>query len=118
MKLEEFVEDGTVVIRAEVPGIDPDKDVDITVENGMLHLSATREEHSEEEVAAAEHAEILRALLSRDADAAAALVVEHIRGTRARLAHSLSGDRKGLAARGVSIVGAGGATGAANDRGR
>ncbi|HET7762889.1 MAG TPA: Hsp20/alpha crystallin family protein [Phycicoccus sp.] len=49
MKLEEFVEDDTVVIRAELPGIDPDEDVDITVEDGMLHLTATREEHSEEE---------------------------------------------------------------------
>ena len=49
MKVEEFVEDGTYVIRAEIPGIDPDKDVDITVADGILHLTATREERSEEE---------------------------------------------------------------------
>jgi DNA-binding GntR family transcriptional regulator len=92
------------------------------VEGIMTRLARTRwleaRTASAGEQAAAEHAEILRALLSRDADAAAALIVEHIRGTSARLAHSLSGDRKGLAARGVSIVGAGGATGVANDRGR
>ena len=49
MKVEEFVEDGTVVIRAELPGIDPDQDVDITVADGILHVTATREERSEEE---------------------------------------------------------------------
>jgi HSP20 family protein len=49
MKVEEFVEDGTCVIRAELPGIDPDKDVDLTVADGVLHLTATREERSEEE---------------------------------------------------------------------
>jgi HSP20 family protein len=50
MKVEEFLEDGTVVIRAELPGIDPEKDVDITVADGILHLEATREERSEEEL--------------------------------------------------------------------
>lgn len=49
IKVEEFVEDGTVVIRAELPGIDPDEDVDITVADGVLHVVATREERSEEE---------------------------------------------------------------------
>ena len=49
MKVEEFVEDGTVVIRAELPGIDPDEDVDITVADGILHVTATREERSEED---------------------------------------------------------------------
>ena len=49
MKVEEFVEDGTCVIRAELPGIDPETDVDITVADGVLHLTATREERSEEE---------------------------------------------------------------------
>ena len=49
MKVEEFVEDGAYVIRAELPGIDPEKDVDITVADGLLHLTATREERSEEE---------------------------------------------------------------------
>ncbi len=49
MKVEEFIEDDTIVIRAELPGIDPDKDVDITVADGILRLMATREERSEEE---------------------------------------------------------------------
>ncbi|WP_206062772.1 Hsp20/alpha crystallin family protein [Nocardioides piscis] len=48
MRLEEFVEDDTCVIRAELPGIDPEKDVEISVADGILHLRAEREERSEE----------------------------------------------------------------------
>jgi HSP20 family protein len=48
LHLEEFVENGTCVIRAELPGIDPDKDVDVTVDSGMLVITAHREERTEE----------------------------------------------------------------------
>lgn len=48
MRLEEFVEDDTCVIRAELPGVDPEKDVEISVADGILHLRAEREERSEE----------------------------------------------------------------------
>jgi len=48
LRLEEYVEGSTCVIRAEMPGIDPDKDVEITVSDGLLHLSAHREEKSED----------------------------------------------------------------------
>lgn len=48
MRLEEFVDGDVCVIRAELPGIDPDKDVEITVSDGMLHLQAHREERSED----------------------------------------------------------------------
>ena len=49
MKVEEFLEDSTMVVRAELPGIDPDKDVDITVEDGYLRLRAERREETKEE---------------------------------------------------------------------
>jgi HSP20 family protein len=42
MRLEEFDEDGTHVIRAEMPGLDPDRDVEITVADHSLHLRAER----------------------------------------------------------------------------
>lgn len=48
MRLEEFVEDGTCVIRAEIPDVDPEKDVDISVSDGVLHVRAHREERSED----------------------------------------------------------------------
>ena len=42
IKVEEFQEDGHLVVRAEMPGIDPDEDVDITVSDHVLHLHAER----------------------------------------------------------------------------
>lgn len=48
LHIEEFVDDGICVIRAELPGIDPEKDVEITVADGVLHLVAHREERSED----------------------------------------------------------------------
>jgi len=42
IRLEEYREDGTLVVRADLPGIDPDKDVELTVASGMLHIQAER----------------------------------------------------------------------------
>lgn len=47
MKVEEFQEDGTFVIRVELPGVDPDKDVDITIQDGKLRVEAQRTQRSE-----------------------------------------------------------------------
>lgn len=47
MRVEEFNRNGSFVIRAELPGIDPDQDVDITVKDHMLTISGKREEHQE-----------------------------------------------------------------------
>jgi HSP20 family protein len=50
LKVEQFREDQTVVVRVEIPGIDPEKDAEITVIDGRLHLSVERrfEEAKEE----------------------------------------------------------------------
>jgi HSP20 family protein len=48
IRVEEYREDGNLVVRAELPGIDPEKDVELTVENGVLRIDAHREERSEE----------------------------------------------------------------------
>jgi HSP20 family protein len=47
LKVEEFTENGTIVIRADMPGLDPDKDVDVTIEKGVLHIAAHRTEEQE-----------------------------------------------------------------------
>lgn len=47
LRVEEYVDDGTMVVRAELPDIDPDKDVELSVTNGMLHIRARREEKTE-----------------------------------------------------------------------
>lgn len=49
IKLEEFDEDGVHVVRAEMPGIDPDKDVKLTVEHGVLTIRAERREEKKTE---------------------------------------------------------------------
>ncbi len=47
-RVEDYLEDGNYVIRAEVPGVDPEKDIEITVEAGTLTIRAQRrEEHQE-----------------------------------------------------------------------
>ncbi|HET9609696.1 MAG TPA: Hsp20/alpha crystallin family protein [Acidimicrobiales bacterium] len=47
LRVEEYTEDGSLVVRAELPDIDPDKDVELSVTEGMLHIQATRQEKSE-----------------------------------------------------------------------
>jgi HSP20 family molecular chaperone IbpA len=46
--VEDFVEEGTYVLRAEMPGIDPDKDVSLTVQDGILTIHAERQEETRE----------------------------------------------------------------------
>lgn len=48
MRMEEFLEEDALVIRAELPGVEPDKDVDITVADGVLTIAAERREESTE----------------------------------------------------------------------
>lgn len=52
LRVEEFVEDDTLVVRAELPGIDPDKDVELTITEGLLHVRAERQEKSEQKTKA------------------------------------------------------------------
>lgn len=47
IRVEEFAEGDTLVVRAELPGIDPERDAEITVEGDVLHITAHR--HEEEE---------------------------------------------------------------------
>ncbi len=47
MRLEDEMADGHYVVRAEIPGIDPAKDVDITVRDGRLTIKAERSEKTE-----------------------------------------------------------------------
>jgi len=42
LHVEEFIDADTLVVRAELAGIDPDKDVEVTVIGGMLHIRAER----------------------------------------------------------------------------
>ena len=48
MRVEEFVADGAHVLRVELPDIDPDKDVQITITDHLLTVSARREQRAEQ----------------------------------------------------------------------
>jgi HSP20 family molecular chaperone IbpA len=48
MRVEDYVSEGQYVVRAELPGIDPEKDVEITVEDGVLTVKAERREEKKE----------------------------------------------------------------------
>jgi HSP20 family protein len=47
MRLEDEMKEGRYEVRAELPGIDPAKDVDVTVRDGVLTIKAERTEKKE-----------------------------------------------------------------------
>ena len=47
MRLEDELKDGSYEVRAELPGIDPAADVDVTVRDGRLTIKAERSEKKE-----------------------------------------------------------------------
>lgn len=44
IRVDEFHENGDLVVRAELPGVDPENDVELTVSDGMLRIEAERRE--------------------------------------------------------------------------
>ena len=46
-RIEEFEEAGEMVVRAELPGLDPEQDIEIVVDDGLLTISAERREQRE-----------------------------------------------------------------------
>jgi HSP20 family protein len=47
IRLEDEIKDGNYEVRAELPGVDPAKDVDFTVRDGVLTIKAERTEKKE-----------------------------------------------------------------------
>jgi HSP20 family molecular chaperone IbpA len=44
VRIEDYIEDGTYVIRAELPGIDPDQDVELSLQGDTLTIRGERRE--------------------------------------------------------------------------
>jgi HSP20 family molecular chaperone IbpA len=44
IRIEDLEKDGRYIVRAELPGVDPDKDIEITVSDGVLNIRAERQE--------------------------------------------------------------------------
>lgn len=55
--LESFIDNGKLVVRADLPGVDP-KDVEITVAGGTLTIRATREQQREDKTRNYIHREV------------------------------------------------------------
>jgi HSP20 family molecular chaperone IbpA len=47
MRLEDEIKDGRYEVRAEIPGVDPAKDINITMRDGQLTIKAERTEKKE-----------------------------------------------------------------------
>jgi HSP20 family protein len=48
-RVEYYAEEGKYLIRAELPGLDPDKDIEVTAESGGLNIRAERREETKED---------------------------------------------------------------------
>jgi HSP20 family protein len=48
IRVEEYEKDGNYTIRAELPGVDPDKDVEVVVDHGLLTVHAERTEETKD----------------------------------------------------------------------
>jgi HSP20 family protein len=48
VRVEDYMDEGTYVLRAEMPGIDPDKDVSLDVEGDVLTISGERHEEQKD----------------------------------------------------------------------
>lgn len=49
MHVEEYVDGGQCVIRLEMPGLDPEKDIEVEIGDAALHVTAHREERTTED---------------------------------------------------------------------
>jgi HSP20 family protein len=47
-RVEDYYQDGRYVVRAELPGLDPEKDVEVTVDAGILTITAERHEEQKD----------------------------------------------------------------------
>ncbi|NKX53908.1 Hsp20/alpha crystallin family protein [Arthrobacter mobilis] len=65
-RIEEFRDGSTMVVRAELPGVDPDNDIELSVREGMLQLKAERREDSEEKTRDGYRSEFKYGSFSRD----------------------------------------------------
>ncbi|WP_037608632.1 Hsp20/alpha crystallin family protein [Streptacidiphilus rugosus] len=48
IRVEECEEEGVYTVKAELPGIDPDRDIEITVDDGVLMVHAERTEETKD----------------------------------------------------------------------
>ena len=77
MRMEDYVRDGHYVVRAELPGIDPDREVDISVNEGVLTIRAERHEEEIDKT----HSEFRYGVFTRQVVLPAGADEDHIQAT-------------------------------------
>jgi HSP20 family protein len=65
LKIEEYRDGDTLVVRAELPGVDPDEGIDVAVDDHMLRLRAERRSESKTEEANGDRSEFRYGSFSR-----------------------------------------------------
>jgi HSP20 family molecular chaperone IbpA len=77
MRLEDFVTDGHYTVRAELPGIDPEHGVEVSVNEGILTIKANRHEEKIDK----NHSEFKYGAFSRRIVLPAAADQDHIKAS-------------------------------------
>ena len=77
MRMEDYVKDGRYVVRAELPGLDPEKELDVKVASGVLSIKADRHEHAEDK----HHSEFRYGSFARHIALPASADEEHIQAS-------------------------------------
>jgi len=81
IRVEEFTDGNDQVVRAELPGVDPDKDIEVSISNGMLTIRAERSERSEHKGKASYRSEFRYGSFTRSLPLAQGVRQEDIRAT-------------------------------------
>jgi HSP20 family protein len=81
LRVEEYRDGGSMVAKAEVPGIDPEKDVDITLTGDELRIDVRHEEKSEHKDKRGYRSEFRYGTFSRTVNLPAAVDEKDIRAS-------------------------------------
>ena len=81
LKLEEYRDGSTLVLRTEVPGVDPDNDLEVTVDEGVLRIHAHREAKAEQKNKSGYRSEFRYGDLTRTVRLPEGVVAEDVKAT-------------------------------------
>jgi len=81
LRVEEFHDGDTLVVRAELPDIDPDKDVEVAASDGIVRIHAHREERAEHKDKRGYRSEFRYGKFERDIALPRGAVAEDVKAT-------------------------------------
>jgi HSP20 family protein len=68
LRVEQFRDGDALVVRVDLPGVDPEKDVDVTVHDGTLSIKAERRENTEDRAKSGYRSEVRYGSFARTID--------------------------------------------------